>query len=187
MSSSYFLKYNQIIKSFEDQLTKLLFEYTTIRKKKTTEQKKVSEELQSSLSSLEKKFNKDHDGLKEKFELLKAEVYRYRFIFKDGTTKFGKLTPAIDARIKQLEEAIFEHIDLKVLQHANKYEENKKKISSEYEALLHDIKIKIEILEDDYYSKLNSQCNAFTEKNNKEVSTTKGTALVNSILNFSSL
>lgn len=184
MVNSYFSSYTQIIKDFDDHLNYLLNEFHVINQKLQTEHGIISSDLNTALQSAEKTFSNEHEGLKKKLELLKAEVYRYRFIFEDGTTKFGKLTPEIDSRIKQLEEAIYEHIDLKINTHAKEFQVNKTKILAHYDLLLQEIKVKIDIHEDDYFSKLKNQVNQFLSNNEKEISQTKGTSDINSLLGF---
>jgi hypothetical protein len=184
MPQKYFFNYNTIIQNFEFQIDEIQKEYDSLNKKLKDGFVKVTQNLNSSLDDLKSKYENEHEALLKKLELLKAEVYRYRFIMEDGTTKFGKLTPEIDSRIKQLEKAIYEHIDLKITAHELQYNEKKEKITRQSEIQLDEIKVKTEILEDEYFSKLKNHTNTFIEKNNKELSSTKGTTDINSILGF---
>jgi len=179
-----FTNYNIKVKTLEDEINQLLNDFKSISQNILSQHAQVSSELNSTIEIAENTYNINLESLKRKLELLKAEVYRYRFIFEDGTTKFGKMTPEIDSRIKQLEESMDEHINLKILTLTKEFQDNKNNISNRFDGLLQEIKVKIDIIEDEYLSKLNNHINNFVNKIDKEVSLSKGTADINSLFEF---
>jgi len=110
----YLEEYNKSITEFIESSDKFTDEFSKLKNEFKNNLSALQNKKIISINNLKNEHEQDLIKLEQKKKKLLGEINRYRFIFEDGTTKFGIITPEISFRIEELKNAVLEldHIRL---------------------------------------------------------------------------
>lgn len=187
---SFLEEYNNSIVYFVEKADSFKSDFQKIKNDYRDKLFKFQGNKKLSIQNLQANFEREINALDEKKKKLLGEINRYKLIFEEGSTKYGKITPEIANRIEELKEAVLELVELKSAKVNIRHSENIKKLDLQFskifgqlektfeddaENMLNDARIFFE----NYLSNFNVELNKFN--------TTKDLELINEdISTFSS-
>ncbi len=111
----YLSEYNSSVNNFIEKANNFRADFNNLKKDYLTKIAKYQTNKELSLENLKTNFDSDLSDLEDKKKKLLGEINRYKLIFEEGSTKYGKITPEIANRIEELKEAVVELDNLKSL------------------------------------------------------------------------
>ncbi len=125
-------EYNNSIVYFIEKADSFKSDFQKIKKDYRDKLSKYQGNKNLSLQNLQANFEKEINALDEKKKKLIGEINRYKLIFEEGSTKYGKITPEIAKRIEELKEAVLELDDLKSAKVITSHSENLKNLDLQF-------------------------------------------------------
>ncbi len=139
-------------------------------------------ELSSGLVQIENQFKSKSLELHQKFEYLKAEVWRYKYLLEE----FSKADsgPEMLQRVKDLEDAVKDHGAAKYMECERLHNHTRLVFESELTSAIHELRVKVEFLHDELKLRIDGHINTFKSFLDTEFEKSKGTC---SIIQLSNL
>lgn len=125
-------EYNNSIVYFIEKADSFKSDFQKIKKEYRDKLSKYQGNKNLSLQNLQANFEKEINALDEKKKKLLGEINRYKLIFEEGSTKYGKITPEIAKRIEELKEAVLELDELKSSKVNISHSENLKNLDVQF-------------------------------------------------------
>lgn len=144
--------YNNSILYFVEKADNFKSDFQKLKKDYTDKLLKYENNKNFSLQNLKTNFEKEINALDEKKKRLIGEINRYKLIFEEGITKYGKITPEIAKRIEELKEAVLELDELKSAKVNISHSENLKNLDLQFTKIFGQLE---KSFEDDADSMLN--------------------------------
>jgi S-DNA-T family DNA segregation ATPase FtsK/SpoIIIE len=173
---------NNYTKEFRQNILDELSEYRAKYDLFHHEIEAVSMEQIRVLDGHENAYADSSSTLIKRCEYLKAEVWRYKHLLEE----FNKLdsTPQMVERLEELKQAIDEYTEGKLHLHNACYQTKKEEIQEDFQRLLNDLKVRIELLKEEYQSKFDQRHDNFISFVETTVESNKGTASVSKLVGY---
>jgi S-DNA-T family DNA segregation ATPase FtsK/SpoIIIE len=173
---------NEKIRQFEEELAHFVQDFDSKNRQLQTQLSLTHEQRDETIQKADSDYQIEHAGLKKQCEYLKAEVWRYKKLLEDYHKSSS--SPEMNKRIHELETAINEHTDLKIKNHGEKYEKERALLLHDFQKRVHDLQVKIEILEEEIRDKVSLHHTSFREGLDSVTEQNKGTAKVTGLVQF---